>query len=73
MNKKKIVRITRRNVTNYSENSEFKCYFNFFPTVLIVRGTFWCRDLGKVVEKGNFSGKGAICSVKKETFVERMG
>ena len=64
--RKRIVRIMGENVTTYSENPEFNCDFEFLPIVLIVIGVFWCRDRGVVVKKGNFSGKTAICLVKKK-------
>ena len=46
-----------KNVTHFSVNSESKRYFNFFLTVLIVIGIFWCRDSGEVGEKAILVGK----------------
>ena len=65
MNEKELFELWEKNLTNYSVNSEFKCCFEFFPPVLVVIGIIWYRDWGIVVEKGNFSEKWAICSVKK--------
>ena len=58
-------------ITNYSVNTEFNCYFEFFPTVIIVIGIFWCHGIGR--EKGELSGKMALCSVNKEKLVGKKG
>ena len=56
MNEKELFELWGKS-TKYSANSEFKCYFEFFPTVLIAIGLFWCRDSGIVVQKSKFDSE----------------
>ena len=61
------------NATNFSVNSKLERYFEFFTTVLIIKGIFGCRDLGIDGEKGSFSGKKGYLLGEKGNFCRKKG